>query len=180
MRVLDLGGTVLAWRAAEFRPAHVTLINVADQGNVEEPWMTAVIGDACDPPDAINGENFDLVYSNSVIEHVGGHARRLEFAAAVRRLAPHYWVQTPNRYFPVEPHFLFPGFQFLPVRARRFVSGAWPFGWYSQPEATVERRTEGVLEIELLSETELSHYFPDASVIRERWFGLTKSLIAVR
>ena len=36
----------------------------------------------------------------------------------MRELAQLHWVQTPYRYFPVEPHFLFPGFQFLPLTVR--------------------------------------------------------------
>ncbi|HUQ64388.1 MAG TPA: class I SAM-dependent methyltransferase [Acidimicrobiales bacterium] len=180
MHVVDLGGTVEAWRAAPVRPGHVTLVNLADQGLVAEPWITAVRGDACEPPAVLRGSSFDLVYSNSVIEHVGGHARRAEFAEVVRQSAPRYWVQTPNRYFPVEPHFLFPGFQFLPVKARSFLSGCWRVGWYSRPGAGTAERVEGVLEIELLSKTELEHYFPDSTILRERWLALTKSLIAVR
>lgn len=62
---------------------------------------------------------FDLVYSNSVIEHVGGHARSCDFAGMVKTLARRHWgVQTPYRYFSIEPHWLFPGLQFLPQSAR--------------------------------------------------------------
>ena len=76
------------------------------------------IGDACDPVGAVGGRSFDLVYSNSVIEHVGGHQRRELFAQAVRDLAPSHWVQTPYRYFPLEPFWLFSAFQFLPLPSR--------------------------------------------------------------
>jgi hypothetical protein len=185
LRVLDLGGTVTAWQAAGERPGHLTLVNLLDQigvveNEVPEPWITVVKGDACDPPAAVTHADFDLIYSNSVIEHVGGHARRAQFAEVVRRLAPHYWVQTPNRYFPVEPQFLFPGFQFLPVKARTAISQHWKLGWYSQPGASKDDRVEGVLEIELLSTTEMKHYFPDATILKERFGGLTKSLTATR
>ena len=180
MRVLDLGGTAGAWRMAGVRPAHVTLVNMEDQGPVEEGWITTVTGDACDPPAELRGRHFDLVYSNSTIEHLGGHARRVAFARVVRTWAEHYWVQTPNRYFPVEPHWLFPGFQFLPVPARAFVSRHWPLGWYSCPDGDRAAVVEGVLEIELLGTTEMAQYFPDGEILTERLLGLTKSLIAVR
>lgn len=185
MRVLDLGGTVEAWRVPTSRPKHVTVVNpegATASGPVgsNEPWMTLVQADACELPPDFATDQFDLVYSNSVIEHLGGHARRVRFADVVRSLAPHYWVQTPNRYFPIEPHFLFPGFQFLPVRARGFLSGHWRLGWYSRPGEDLTSRLESVLEIELLSATELAHYFPDGTILRERYLGATKSLIAVR
>jgi hypothetical protein len=68
----------------------------------ETDWITAVQGDACDLRDA----EFDPVYSNSLIAHLRGHARRCDFASVVHAMASHHWVQTPYRYFPIEPHWL--------------------------------------------------------------------------
>lgn len=136
MRVLDLGGTAAAWQAAPVQPGHVTVLNLHEEQPTDRGWMSCVIGDACSPPPTIRSGDFDLVYSNSVIEHLGGHARRRAFADLVRTLAPHHWVQTPNRYFPIEPHWLWPGFQFLPVRSRSFLCRKWSVGWYSLPAAT--------------------------------------------
>ena len=180
MRVLDLGGTAGAWAAAKAHPRHVTLLNMADQPPAGEGWITQVRGDACDPPPEVTRQRFDLVYSNSTIEHLGGHARRAAFAEVVHAAAEHHWVQTPNRYFPVEPHWLFPGFQFLPVPARAFVSRNWPLGWYSRPGGEKAAVVEGVLEIELLGATEMRQYFPQSEIVAERLLGLTKSLVAVR
>src|SRR5262245_10971320 len=104
MTVLDIGGDARAWRLCDVRPAHVTLLNIFPQ-EPEEPWMTAISGDACALPDDLPAA--DVVFSNSVIEHVGGHWRRERFAEGIRAAAPRYWVQTPYRYFPIEPHFLF-------------------------------------------------------------------------
>ena len=61
--------------------------------------------------------SYDVVFSNSLLEHVGGHAQRAALAREVRSLAPRHWVQTPYRYFPLEPHWLFPGMQF-PLEAQ--------------------------------------------------------------
>ena len=180
MRVLDLGGTAGAWAAARVRPRHVTLLNMEEQVPADEEWITQVTGDACDPPPEVMDQRFDLVYSNSTIEHLGGHARRVAFARVVHAAADHHWVQTPNRYFPIEPHWLFPGFQFLPVPARAFVSRNWPLGWYSRPGAEEATVVEGVLEIELLGAAEMRQYFPESEIVPERLLGLTKSLIAVR
>jgi hypothetical protein len=174
MTVLDLGGDARAWRLAPVRPRHVFLLNTFEQ-EVEEPWMSGIVGDACDPPELPES---DLTYSNSVIEHVGGHWRRERFAATVRR-AERYWVQTPNRYFPIEPHFMFPLLQHLPRAAQRGLVARWPFGNHAEVTDPSQALVD-VLEIELLSATEMRFYFPDAELWRERLLGFTKSFAAVK
>ena len=136
-----------------------------------------MVADACDLRTLFADQSFDLVYSNSVLEHVGGHARRADFAREAARLAPHHWVQTPNRYFPLEPHWLFPFFQFLPVPARAWIGEHWPLTWSRQ---TGSDALETVLDTELIGATEFAHLFPGSTVLRERVAGVTKSLIATR
>jgi hypothetical protein len=175
MRVLDLGGDVRNWTDAGVQPGRLVLLNLYPQAAPD--GMEALVGDACDPPEEVREQEFDLVYSNSVIEHVGGHAQRAAFAAAVRSLAPHHWVQTPYRYFPVEPHWLFPGLQFLPFRAQVQVTQHWPLGhrYTTDPVRAVER----VSTVELLGRSQLRSYFPDSDVWEERFSGMTKSLVAI-
>lgn len=177
MRVVDLGGDLRAWRLAPVRPRELVLLNRFEQDAPDE-WITTVVGDACALPDELRGERFDLVYSNSVLEHLGGHARREAFAASVHALGDAHWIQTPYRYFPLEPHWLCPGFQFLPVRARAAVTLRWPLGNYTQVESMAEA-VRWSLATELVSETELRHYFPRSAVWRERVLGMTKSLVAI-
>ena len=176
MRVLDLGGWLSSWRSVSGRPAEVVSLNLNEQEDEPGSWGRAVVGDACSPPDWLLGESFDLVYSNSLIEHVGGHQRCLALAEVVHAAAPHHWVQTPYRYFPVEPHWLCPGLQYLPVAARARVASSWPLGFMSSTEAT---SVEDVLAVSLLSITEMKHYFPRSEVIRDTWLGATKSIVAV-
>jgi methyltransferase family protein len=182
MRVIDLGGTPSSWLRVPVRPLEVVTVNVSRKANVVpdggEGWIRPMFSDACDLSPEVRAERFDLAFSNSVLEHVGGHARRSAFAESVRSLAPHHWVQTPYRYFPIEPHFLFPGFQLLPLRARAEVAVRWPIGNYARVKS-VDEALERAIGIELLSVTELSHYFPDSAIARERVAGLTKSLIAI-
>jgi hypothetical protein len=177
MHVLDIGGDARAWRSSGLRPAHVTLLNTASQ-QVEEPWITAIEGDACEPwMDRLPAG--DLVYSNSVIEHVGGHWRRSRFAENIRSVGDRYWVQTPYRYFPVEPHFLCPGLQYLPKTAQAKVIVRWPVGHYASFHDR-DTALRSAMDIELLSITELSTYFPDANIEREKIPPLTKSIIAIK
>jgi hypothetical protein len=177
MRVLDLGGTPGSWRFAPVRPVQVVTVNLDPcTAQQTEPGLTPLVADACDLPDSLSAEQFDLVYSNSLMEHVGGHSRRQRFAETVRNCADHHWVQTPYRYFPVEPHWLFPGMQWLPFRARVTVSQRWPYGHI--PRGGRAQATNDVAEVELLSATEMRSYFPDSCIWYERFAGLPKSLVA--
>lgn len=178
MRVLDLGGTPAAWQAAPCPPAQVVTLNLRPGPEPPEPWLRSVQGDACDPPAWLRRDRFDLVYSNSVIEHVGGHARRQAFAGTAQAAADRHWVQTPYRYFPIEPHWHCPGFQFLPVPGRVLVSRWWPLG-HPRP---ADRRAAlaDVCSVELLTATELQGYFPDSALWRDRRGGLTKYIVAIR
>jgi hypothetical protein len=176
--VVDLGGTVEFWQRVPTRPRHVVVVNLSSEKQGPPPeWMTVVYGDACDPPTEVREANIDLVYSNSVIEHVGGHARRQQFAHVVTDLAKRHWIQTPYRYFPIEPHWLFPGFQFLPAAARQEVAYRWPLV-HTRPRDRDDALATA-LDVELLSKTELQMYFRSSEIIEEKFGPLTKSLIAV-
>lgn len=173
MRVLDLGGTPGYWRSAPVRPAAVTTVNLTAP-DAPEPWLTTSAGDAC----TVDATGYDLVVSNSLLEHLGGTERRRQFADVVHRAADRHWVQTPYRYFPVEPHWLFPGFQFLPVAARVAVTRHWRYGHRYQPDP--KRALRLVLEVDLVCAKEMAHLFPGSRLWRERAAGLTKSLVAIR
>lgn len=181
MDVVDLGGTADSWRRAPVRPRSVTVLNMFEPGEAGEPWIRTIMGDACDARSALSAAGVDiehdLVFSNSVIEHVGGHAKRLEFAAEVHALAPRHWVQTPYRYFPIEPHWLFPMLQFIPIAPRARLAKKWPLA-HSRPDGDEQAMSE-VQWTELLGHAELQAYFPKSTIRHERALMLTKSLIAV-
>ncbi|WP_225847219.1 class I SAM-dependent methyltransferase [Streptomyces sp. HPF1205] len=178
MRVVDLGGTADMWLRAPLRPAHVHVVNLEPHPADLPDWITAQNADVTDPAVAAALGGFDLVFSNSTIEHVGGHSQRRRFADAVLKLAPLHWVQTPYRYFPVEPHFVAPGFQFLPLSARARLVRRWPLT-HSRP-ADRQEAMDAVIGIELLGRAEMRYLFPGDLLLGERVLGLTKSLISVR
>jgi len=120
-------------------------------------------GDALDLPFA-DGE-FDIAFSNSVIEHLDP-ADWERFASEIQRVSKRFFVQTPNKWFPVEPHVLLPGYQFLPRTLQRKV---WPLAVRNEPYD----------EITLLTSEGLSSLFPGAEILRERVGPWTKSLIAI-
>jgi hypothetical protein len=178
MRVLDLGGTALFWTRAPVRPRRVTVINLKEPGDPVLPWLSTVLGDACAAEDLFGRDEFDLVISNSLIEHLRGHIARRRFARVAHAMAPRYVVQTPYRYFPVEPHWLFPGMQFLPLGARHWLAPRWPLGHtyrWDDGEALQE-----VLFTELLTLREMRYLFPDARIVWERIGGVPKSMTAIK
>ena len=192
IRVIDLGGTSWDWTEGYWRtvakvtpkpfaPKEVLVVNLDESAlRYPAPWISTVAGDVCDLPEDVLGTGFDLVFSNSLIEHVGGHFRRKAMADAIHRLADHHWVQTPSRYFPIEPHWMFPGFQFLPASARAGISPRWPL---SPPDLRGQSKVqalEEVLGIELVGMSEMRRLFPDSELHRERFAGWTKSIVAIR
>jgi hypothetical protein len=137
-------------------------------GWLDQPNVTVEKGDGTRLRFA--DREFPVAYSNSVIEHIPKQLQRA-FADEVRRVGERYFVQTPNKWFPIEPHYQVPLFHFLPVRVRRALNKRFTLGF--QPKGYWE-------EITLLSARDLKRLFPDARIHRERVFGLTKSLMAVR
>jgi len=157
-RILDLGCGALGLRA--FEPdLNITGVDLVDRPSYPGPFVRA---------DAAAGlpfadREFDLVYCSSVIEHVLP-ARRAAFAAELRRVGRSWFVQTPARSFPIEPHALLPFAHWLPVALRR------PY-WRVGAAGTWE-------EIELLGRGELEALFGPAHP--ERLGPLVKSWVCVR
>ncbi len=179
-RILDVGGTPFNWEFLEARP-RVTILNMPRHREAFDEHFTCVFGDGRRLPFA--DQSFDIVFSNSVIEHVGDGESQRQFAAEIARVGKAYWVQTPNRGFPVEPHMMTPFLHYLPRTwqasiARRFT--VW---------ALIERPSADrwnfyidhyLRDIRLLDAEEMQRLFPDAEIVRERLGGVTKALIAVR
>lgn len=136
-----------------------------------------VAGDGCALPFA--DESFDVVFSNSVIEHVGTWERQCAFAAEARRVGRRLWIQTPAREFFIEPHLVAPFIHWLPAHwQRRLIRHATLRGWLERPDAAWVDRF--LAEVRLLRLAEMRRLFPDCEILRERFLGLTKSYIAVR
>ena len=179
-RVLDVGGTPETWEMLEERP-RVTLLNTprTKEELAGAAWWVA--GDGCALP--FRDGAFDVVFSNSVIEHVGDAARQAQFASEIARVGRAYWVQTPNRWFPVEQHLLTPLVHWLPKAWQRAIVPRFTV-WAALVKPAADRREFYVRhyldEVRLLSGAEVARLFPGARIVRERFCGWTKSLMAVR
>lgn len=95
-------------------PERITALGVPDGARFREsfPMARYVQGDALDLPFA-DGE-FDIVFSNAVIEHVGGREQQRRFVEESLRVARRAFVTTPNRWFPIEVHTRLPLVHWLP------------------------------------------------------------------
>lgn len=98
-------------------------------------------------------------------------------AAEVQRVGKNYYIQTPNYWFPIEPHFVFPFFQFLPKSVRIHLLMNFNLGNFRKFEYK-NQAANIVDEIKLLSSKELKLLFPSSKLYREKIFGLTKSMTA--
>ncbi|MGH8746241.1 MAG: methyltransferase domain-containing protein [Burkholderiales bacterium] len=180
VRLLDIGGTQGYWdmmlTSVALPPTlHVTLLNL-EVTPVARRNFTATAGDARAMPQFAD-KQFDIVFSNSTIEHVGTWADQERMAREVRRLGRQYCVQTPNRYFPIESHFVFPCFQFLPLVLRVWLAQHFALGSYPRiPDRQTALRE--IASIRLLSRAEFQRLFPEATLYDEKYYGLTKSFVA--
>ena len=164
--VLDVGGTDKSWWFVEWR-GRVVRCNLdreaASSGH-------RVIADGRRLPFR-NGQ-FDVVFSNSVIEHISSLEGQEQFAHEMRRTGRRYFVQTPNRWFPIEPHYLFPLFQFFPTAMQRWLHTHFDIGTFNKhdPFGTIR----------LMTRRELRRMFPDGRVVAERIGPLVKSWYVLR
>ncbi len=97
-------------------PGQITALGLNEGARFRKSFPSAhyVRGDALEMPFA-DGE-FDIVFSNAVIEHVGGREQQRRFVEESLRVARRAFVTTPNRWFPVEVHTRLPLVHWLPDR----------------------------------------------------------------
>lgn len=171
MSVIDLGGQPMIWDSVSLRQ-NITILNlpgIASVSHASHHRIEYVEGDACYVPDFAD-RSFDIVFSNSVIEHVGASDKQAEFAKEVRRLGRSYWVQTPSKWFPIEAHCGMPLWWFYPSWLRHYFIERW--------RKKIPAWTNMVAETTILNKADLRKLFPEATIWIERKFCLPKSYAA--
>jgi hypothetical protein len=169
-RVLDIGGSEGTYFPALYPwPERVTVLDLNMSAIRQVRRANALCADALGLPFA--DAAFDLIWSNAVIEHVGGYGRQQQFAEEVHRVGDRYFVSTPWRGFPVELHYRLPLYQFVPKRVQRILSRHSAIGYYAKGQWE---------DINLLWRHQMITLFPDARVIMQRVTAWPETLIAYR
>lgn len=180
-RILDVGGDIGYWKHVGWNKpnAHITLLNLEQVKVCEEDQskFIAVKGNALALP--YQKGDFDLLFSNSVIEHVGSYKNQQIFADEIRRVSDKYIIQTPSFWFPLEPHSLIPLFQFIPHSIRAVLIMLFNINYF--PKAKTYREALNVSRSTLMfTKKRFRKLFPEGELYVERLFGLPKSYTIIK
>lgn len=180
--LLDIGGYPFNWFGRGGAVGRVDVLNLElapiTNSPPASPILRAISADARKLP--FPDRTYDIVFSNSVIEHVGGPEDQLAFANEARRVGNRLWIQTPAMECPVEPHYLALFIHWLPPSWHAPLAR-----WFSlrglTGAATAENLRSIAAHTRLLTKREMATLFPDCEIWTERllWF-LPKSHVAIR
>jgi hypothetical protein len=175
--ILDIGGRVDFWVNEGFHNRYDVMITLVNLEAEESDYFNicTIQGDACDLS-RFKNHAFDIAFSNSLIEHLQTKENQKRMADEAMRVGRFYFVQTPNRYFPIEPHFKFPFFQFLPRFVKLFLLTQTSL--INGVKYGKEYSENVIDEIRLLSKSEFRELFPAGDLYEERFAGLLKSFVA--
>lgn len=178
-QILDVGGTSGWWQMVQPKNKKITIINL--DGRQRAAVLAAGFGFAVADARALpyKDDEFDLVISNSVIEHVGGWEDQKRCAQEMLRCGRAVYVQTPNFWFPIEPHLIAPFIHWLPRPALRLMVrwfSVW--GWVTKPSQ--EQVDIMIDSIHLLSRKDIVSLFPGCEIVCEKFLFLSKSYIVMR
>jgi len=177
IRILDLGGTSYFWEKSsipDLPKVSITLLNLHLESSAH-PSIEAVKGDATALIDYQAGE-FDLVFSNSVIEHLYTRENQQKMANEIKRVGKYHFIQTPNKNFPIEAHYALPFAQYMPKN--------WVYFFLTKTKLSrlqkwdPKNAKQYLEEIRLLDEQDLKALFPEAKIYREKVLGMVKSITA--
>lgn len=176
--VLDVGGTASWWK--EDFPANVkiSIVNIDDdhRQEVTESGFRFYKADGRALPFA--DKEFRLTFSNSVIEHVGDLNDQKRFASEAMRCGQKLYLQTPNKWFLVEPHLITAFIHWLPFKiARRLLRRFSIWGLVAKPSQ--QQIDEFLRTTRLLTRSEITNIFPGAQIKEEKFLGMTKSFIVI-
>jgi len=174
LRILDLGGKVNFWEnrgLAGNNDYHITLLNIEIEKS-EYSNIKINIGSATDLSE-FKDHSIDLVHSNSVIEHLHNFENQKKMAQEVIRVGKKYIIQTPNKYFFIEPHYLLPFFGYLPKSVKYWILTKTKLSRLKKWDEKFAKQY--IQEIRLISEKEMKILFPNSKIYFEKFLGMNKS-----
>jgi hypothetical protein len=177
VKILDIGGLESFWtnRGYGNNPDYLITILNLEKGESLYTNINMISGNAIDLKE-IGDREFDLAFSNSVIEHLHTFENQVSMASEVRRVGVLYSVQTPNKHFLVEPHYVLPFFDYLPAKIKYFILTKTKFSRLKKWTDSDARQY--ISEIRLLTLSEFKQIFPGSKMDKEYFMGLLKSFTA--
>ena len=174
LRILDLGGKVNFWEnrgIAGNNDYQITLLNIEIEKS-EYSNIKSNIGSATDLSE-FKDHSIDLVHSNSVIEHLHNFENQKKMAQEVIRVGKKHIIQTPNKYFFIEPHYLLPFFGYLPKSVKFWILTKTKLSRLKKWDEKFAKQY--IQEIRLISEKEMKILFPTSKIYFEKFLWMNKS-----
>ena len=174
LTILDVGGKVNFWenRGLAGNPNYkITIVNVEKEKSKYDN-IKCKVGDATNLKE-YKTKSFEIVHSNSVIEHLYNYENQKKMANEVTRIGKKHIIQTPNKYFFIEPHYLFPFFQFLPNSIKYLILTKTKLSRLKKWKKNFAKQY--INEIRLLNLKEMKNLFPESNVYYENFLGMNKS-----
>lgn len=179
-KIIDIGGDLYFWKLANdlgFPTPKVTIINLYPYTGKLPSNFKWIVGDGRNLE--FEDSSFDVAFCNSVIEHLVSWEYQVKFSSELMRISKSYFVQTPYKYFPLEPHYITPFIHWLPNRPQKMLVRNFTIrGLLTRPtEIEVYKM---VNELRLLTIREMKTLFPNSELIFENFLFLKKSIIAIK
>ncbi len=172
--ILDLGGKINFWENRGLsgnKNFQITIINLTLETSPYSNIETK-IGNVLELKNFKNN-SFDIVFSNSVIEHLYTFENQKKMAKEVLRIGKKHIIQTPNKYFFIEPHYIIPFFQFIPKKIQLKILTKTKISRLKKWDEKFAKQY--VNEIRLMKQKELNEIFPNSNIYYEKFLGMTKS-----
>lgn len=184
VNIIDIGGTETYWSIVprqylDKHKVHITIVNLPDSRMPKDHGpFTFAEADGCNLA-GFDDKSFHIAHSNSVVEHVGDWERMTQFSKELSRVSQKFFVQTPNYWFPIEPHCMTPFFHWLPKPIRIWLVSHFQLGYWNKAVST-DQAVRIVESARLLNRKMFHELFRGAHIVTERFFGLRKSFVAVK
>jgi len=180
IKILDIGGEINYWKQIGWKSNLCTiyLLNLESPfGNEDLPGFVRITGNALELP--FEEGEVDLIFSNSVIEHVGSYSNQALFAQEVKRVCKRYIIQTPSLWFPLEPHSLIPLFQFIPHAVRALLIMLFNINYF--PKQQTYQKALAISNSTLMfTHQRFRKLFPEGAIYTETLLGIPKSYTVVK